>query len=614
MRHHRRFLRLLPFIAAILVVIPGLTALNPKAEYFFMQAQEALMDQRTDDALQHLRHAAALDTADPFIHGTLGMLEIAMDMPVGEDSVPNYDRVKRMFLADPGDYFNAELVAGLARHMRNFDDLVTIYTLQDSLHPKLTDPAMSLAEVYLIKYILGDSAAYRRTIETYDRLQRGIGPNIGLSSNKIRAYSVRKDTAAVIDELRFLLHSAPADPQVALFVGTTFDQFGMPDSAMTYYDAACRLDSTYGPAYMIRAEHYLSVNDTVNYVSQLRHALESSNIEPEAKLELFNNYISEEWATEDEIDSTYHVFQEANPTEALLYSLYGAFQYYIKNYDRAAELLTYAVSLNPDQERDHRVLVGAYAMTHRTEDMIRTATEAASRFPGLAIYPATAADGMFFNGDTVSAIEYLKAIDLPTLASDNERSDIVAKLGDYYYAIGDTTNAETMYERAISFNPDNAMVLNNLAYLWASCNERLEAALVYSVRSLRSNPNSSTSLDTYAWILFRMGNYSEARKSIIEALNALTTSDKDSSDENNFLESIVESPLLPLDWTEDDPAPLRGFDPPEDSAVLLEHAGDIFYWCRQPNVALALWKMAAEQDPDNALLGKKIKNEAYYEK
>ena len=615
MKQRLSLLRLLPALVT-LTVIPALTALNPKAEYYFMQANEALQDQRPDDAIQHLRHASALDPADLFIAGTLGMLELAMDMPYDQDSVSNYDRVKAMFLADPGDYFTAEMFANLARHTRSYDDLVTVYTLQDSLHPKLTDPAMSLAEVYLIKYILGDSTAYQHTIDTYNRLQRGTGPNIGLSSNKIRAYAVRKDTTAVIDELRYLIHSAPADPQVALFAGTTFDQFNMPDSAMYYYDTACRLDSTYGPAYMIRAEHYLSVSDTVNYVSELRHALGSTNIEPEAKMELFRNYVSEGWATDDEIDGMYRVFQEANPSEASLYSLYGAYRYFLKDYDRAAELLTYAVSLSPDQERDHRLLVGAYALGRRNDELIRAAQDAAQRFPGIGIYPSAAADGMFFGGDTIRAIEYLEAIDPATLASDNDRSDIVAKLGDYYYATGDTARAETLYEKAIGFNPDNAMVLNNLAYLWASKNERLDAALAYSARSLRATPGASTALDTYAWILFRMGRYDEARKSIIEAINAMTTaSDNDEESTHASTPSPEDlAPLLPINWTEDDTSPLDGFEAPEDAAVILEHAGDIFYWCRQPRVALALWKMAAAQDPDNALLRKKIKNEAYYEK
>jgi predicted Zn-dependent protease len=67
-------------------------------------------------------------------------------------------------------------------------------------------------------------------------------------------------------------------------------------------------------------------------------------------------------------------------------------------------------------------------------------------------------------------------------------------------------------------NTDIAMVLNNLAYLLAENNERLPEALGYAKKGLSLKPNNPVLLDTYAYVLLRNGNVSEAAESLAAAL------------------------------------------------------------------------------------------------
>jgi Tfp pilus assembly protein PilF len=105
---------------------------------------------------------------------------------------------------------------------------------------------------------------------------------------------------------------------------------------------------------------------------------------------------------------------------------------------------------------------------------------------------------------------------------------------------------------------------------------------------VKAEPTNGTYLDTYAWILFEKGKYVEAKIYIDQAM-------------------------------------LNGGD---QSSVVVEHCGDIYYHVGEPERALEYWKqaekIAAEEqkkaedgeegrDPKELkLLKKKIANKKYY--
>jgi tetratricopeptide (TPR) repeat protein len=77
------------------------------------------------------------------------------------------------------------------------------------------------------------------------------------------------------------------------------------------------------------------------------------------------------------------------------------------------------------------------------------------------------------------------------------------------------------YESLLAKMPNNTnvtSVLNNLAYLLAENDERLPKALEYAKRALDAKPNNPGLLDTYAYVLFKNGNVSQAAEFVAAAL------------------------------------------------------------------------------------------------
>lgn len=66
------------------------------------------------------------------------------------------------------------------------------------------------------------------------------------------------------------------------------------------------------------------------------------------------------------------------------------------------------------------------------------------------------------------------------------------------------------------------MVLNNYAYFISESSRdprRLDRAFAMAARAVELDGNNATLLDTYAWVLFRLGRLQEARRTMQQAIS-----------------------------------------------------------------------------------------------
>jgi tetratricopeptide (TPR) repeat protein len=153
-------------------------------------------------------------------------------------------------------------------------------------------------------------------------------------------------------------------------------------------------------------------------------------------------------------------------------------------------------------------------------------------------------------------------------------SDFYAVMGDLLHQKGLAREAFEAYDSCLQWKEDNIMCLNNYAYYLSELGEQLNKAEQMSYKTVKAEPKSPTYLDTYAWILFMQKRYAEAKIYIEQALQ----NDSDSS------------------------------------AVITEHAGDIYIQNKDVDRAVELWQQALAKDPKNKILIRKIKQRKYLRK
>ena len=84
--------------------------------------------------------------------------------------------------------------------------------------------------------------------------------------------------------------------------------------------------------------------------------------------------------------------------------------------------------------------------------------------------------------------------------------------------LGNWEEAERGLRALVEANPDDAMVLNALAFALADRSEHLDEALERVQRALHLRPGDAAYLDTRGWIYHRLGRTEEARRDLQEAM------------------------------------------------------------------------------------------------
>ena len=119
-------------------------------------------------------------------------------------------------------------------------------------------------------------------------------------------------------------------------------------------------------------------------------------------------------------------------------------------------------------------------------------------------------------------------------SSDNKlqlTSNIYGILGDIYHQLGNDDKAFQAYDSCLVYTQNDASVLNNYAYYLSLKKKNLDKAEEMSRRSNELEPNNSTYLDTYAWVLYQLKRYGEAKTIMDKAVEIMKKENEEPSDD-----------------------------------------------------------------------------------
>ncbi|HUU45156.1 MAG TPA: tetratricopeptide repeat protein, partial [Acidobacteriota bacterium] len=125
--------------------------------------------------------------------------------------------------------------------------------------------------------------------------------------------------------------------------------------------------------------------------------------------------------------------------------------------------------------------------------------------------------------------------------------------------------AASLFSDLLAREPTNAAALNYLGYMYADSGVHLQESLTMIERALDQDPNNGAYLDSFGWILYRLGRYDEAEVQIRRALEIL-----------------------------------------QSDATIFDHLGDILAARGRQQEAIENWRRALELDPENEDLQRKL--------
>lgn len=599
-----------------------------KSQYAYVQACIADAVDSTDEAFHLASYASSLNPSDIDLASFAGLFRYSIT-PDSLDRENIYRLTLQRFFDNPDDYENGFLASEIARANYQFDDLTRVWETLDSVFPTRQDVAPRLANAYVLQFMLGDSTAFDKAMAIYDRIERGTGKDIGLTSYKIRALQFKQDTAAIISEIESLLKAMPKESEAWLFAGQTYQAVGLDSvKELQYFNHACALDPTNGQAFVAMAEYYNQHNDTVAYTRELQNAILGNRIDIDTKDELLTSYLRLMMRDSTHYDEVRDMFEQLtliNPGESKIHTKYGMFLLTIDD-TTATEQFNYALGLDPGDENVRTFLIMSSVNYGDTTTAVKTALEGMKLSPDNFYFPISAARMLALQGKIPEAFSVIDSVNIDEVRNKQAVASFLTSAGDIY-SLADSTNlALEKYEAAIALDPNLTMAYNNASYL-LSCNDMdLEKALRYARYAVLSDIDNPTYLDTYAWAYFKLKNYPEAKSYIDNALrNLKLISDSTSTAAENTIPDIIStdeegqqpvSEVAIVDDFNDDTSEFDAEENPEESyegtAEVLEHAGDIYFMSGFPKEAVEFWERALRLDPGNELLQRKVSNKTYF--
>jgi len=421
---------------------------------------------------------------------------------------------------------------------------------------------------------------YPKAIETLNRIEAAEGKSERLSYAKSEMYTKQGMKQAAIDEMKALASQYPNDLNYKGMYADMLLRNDEEQQALRLYNEILAEEPDNTRALVSLRSYYRVQGETELADSLTERILLNPATTTEQRVYLMRQMVGEsERAGGDstQVLEMFHKMLQQPQKNADIAALCAAYMDLKKMpRDTIAAMLHTVLQIAPDNAAARLQLVSFAWDSKDIDEVISLCQEARQYNPeemafyyyqGMAYYQKDQKDealGAFQNGISVITRESSPAI----------VSDFYAVMGDLLHQKGLARQAFEAYDSCLQWKDDNIMCMNNYAYYLSELGQQLDKAEQMSYKTIKAEPKNATYLDTYAWILFMEERFAEAKIYIDQALQ----NDSDSS------------------------------------AVIIEHAGDIYVRNGNTDRAVALWQQALQKDPDNKILIRKIKRRKYLKK
>lgn len=333
------------------------------------------------------------------------------------------------------------------------------------LDPESIENRLMLADLY---------SATRQDSLAHQTLQAALAvdsTSLLLLNSMSQYYAERQSFPAYFDAVKriFAIPSEPMEEKIATFNRITSDRAFYAKNLLPINSLATQL--------------YLQYPDQKAVVElYTQHLIASGNLDQ--ALEIYKDKAA-----------------KSSPPDYDYYTTVIDIESYKQRFDSVELYAARAIELFPDRHELRISQANLYSFTQRFEEAINRYQEI------IKIVPTDTLKGTIWGyiGDNYHQLSLLES------AGGSKAKALMRK-------------AYKSYDQSLKLFANNPLVLNNYAYFLSLEQRELERALDMSGRAIALQENNPTYLDTYAWVLFELGRYEEAKKTMRQVI-ALDTTD-----------------------------------------------------------------------------------------
>lgn len=492
-----------------------------------------------DTAAARRLYAEVLEIDSTYAPALYQLAQQELHQPGRESQALEYAR--RAYEQDTMSRWYADVYARSLVLNNRYDDALPLYRRLMRLDKNNPDNYRILAMVYQQR-----RQPYS-AISVLDSADMRFGKIPFLSNMKRHLLITTGQMERAITEAQESVDAAPYEVENVISLAETYAAAKRDSLARVTFEQALRMDSTNVQALGLYADFCSQQRDTKGYLGALQRLFALDGFPLERKIELFdhitndrkfygNNYFA--------IGAMATAMTMRHPNDKRVVDIYG--DHLLAGGEVEAALNHFKLHLDdePPQLDYYMAVIDIEDYMNRPDSVDIYVQRAVQLFPDDPALYIRKANRQYIKGDLHGSVEtFEQALDIaPT---DSLKGQIWGYIGDTYHAMyerleagakADTTGFKLRisskkalklcfesYDKALALYANNVMALNNYAYFLSVEDLELERALNMSARAINLEKGNSTYLDTFAWILYKLGRYEQARTHMRQALSLDTT-------------------------------------------------------------------------------------------
>ena len=407
---------------------------------------------------------------------------------------------------------------------QHYDSALTLYDQLIRMNPN--DP-----DNYRLKALLYDQLGQpEKALEVLETAENRFGIIELLASHKLQLLLNTQQFDRAMAEARMLVETFPYNEDNYVVLAELYAMMNMNNLAQENYDKALSINPNSMRALASLNDFYKRQNDNVRFLETASKLFRLKEFPLETKLkfyeELFQNpsFVRNNFIQMGELVRTLAI---TYPEDLRTLDLYARYLIAGGSIEQALQLYKSHVTDSIPQKQIFNDIIGMEAYLKRADSVDKYTTIALERFPEdaeLRLQKASVTAYMMEKPQEAiplfeEALKYAK--------TDSLRSVIYGAIGDNYHTLGDDRKCFKAYDKGMKLDTTNVSIYNNYSYFLSLRNERLDKALEWAQKAVRLDPNNPTFLDTYAWVLYQLGRYEEARIPMRQAISLDSDNNKE---------------------------------------------------------------------------------------
>ncbi|MDR2835753.1 MAG: hypothetical protein LBV69_06080 [Bacteroidales bacterium] len=354
---------------------------------------------------------------------------------------------------------------------------------------------------------------FKNALKTLNEAEKKFGITEEISITKESIYFNQKNNKAAINEMIKLLKSNPTNNKYKALLAETYQNTGDMKSAQEYYSQIENSNSLDGYVCLSVANYYSATKNFGKFFEFLNKAFLDVSVDVSIKKNILFGIIDDVEFTQkysSEIKNLIDVVIFENTDDLAIKAIYADFLINLQNYKAAQGIIEELLQNDKNKYQIWQQLLTIDYSIQDYQKLYEHGKEAVELFPNYLelykFYVLAAFITQNYN-DVATAVDYASMLaisDIPVLV------DLLSMQGEAYYKLEKYSQSDSVFDLALSKDPENINILNNYSYYLSTRNEKIDKALSLSTKLISLSSTNPIYLDTHAWALYKNQQFEDA--------------------------------------------------------------------------------------------------------